>query len=161
MLKNITAPHNHQLCVDQAMNLARQLCRERNSRLTQIREQVLAIIWSSHKPVGAYAILDELSQHNQRAPAPPTVYRALDFLLENNLVHRIASLNAFVGCNAPSQHHEGHFLICQGCNIAIEVEAPAINNAITDAGSRLNFTVTHQCVEVAGYCNQCRKNTDD
>lgn len=161
MPNNISAPHNHQHCVDNAMALAQQLCRERKVRLTAIREQVLEIVWSSHQPIGAYSILDTLSQHSQRAPAPPTVYRALDFLLENKLVHRIASLNAFVGCIDPQHHHEGHFLICQHCKIAIEVEASAINHAIAEAAAQQTFAVTGQCVEVAGYCQRCRQGGEE
>lgn len=154
-MDSISAPHDHQHCVDQAMSLARHLCRERRSRLTPIREQVLAIIWSSHQPIGAYAILERLTA-DRRPPAPPTVYRALDFLMEHKLVHRIASLNAFVGCNDPRHQHEGQFLICQGCQVAIEVSATPINDAIASAAEERDFSVRGQCVEVTGYCQRCQ-----
>ncbi|USA41750.1 transcriptional repressor [Spongiibacter taiwanensis] len=155
MPEDITAPHNHQRCVDSAMATARQICQRRDSRLTPIRETVLAIVWSSHKPIGAYGILERLAEGQAKPPAPPTVYRALEFLLEHKLVHRIASLNAFVGCNDPSHRHEGHFLICQSCSVAIEMDSSAINAAIDTAAKRQHFTVTGQCVEVAGLCQQC------
>lgn len=158
MAHNITAPHNHQVCVDQALTLARDICRQRDSRLTTIREDVLTIVWSSHKPIGAYSILEHLAEKNQKPPAPPTVYRALDFLLENKLVHRIASLNAFVGCNDPAHNHEGHFLICQDCNVAIEMASPAISHAIGDAADHQGFSISSQCVEVTGYCQRCRRD---
>lgn len=157
MTHNITAPHNHQACIDQALALARDLCLQRRSRFTPIREDVLTIVWSSHKPIGAYSILEHLTEKNQKPPAPPTVYRALDFLLENRLIHRIASLNAFVGCNDPAHSHEGHFLICQSCNIAIEMESSAINYAIDKIADKQGFSISSQCVEVAGHCRQCRR----
>lgn len=155
MTKNITAPHNHQHCVDSAMATARAICQRRERRLTPIREAVLTIVWSSHKPIGAYGILERLAADQSKPPAPPTVYRALEFLLETKLIHRIASLNAFVGCNDPDHYHEGHFLICQGCSVAIEMESPAITAAIDTAAKRQQFAVTGQCVEVAGFCRQC------
>ncbi|MCK5886619.1 MAG: transcriptional repressor, partial [Alcanivorax sp.] len=103
-------PHNHQACVAQALSDAHAICRDENARLTPIRERVLELIWQSHKPLGAYDILAKLSSDGHNA-ALPTVYRALDFLLQHGLVHRIASLNAFVGCAHAGEHHRGTFLI--------------------------------------------------
>ena len=97
------------------------LCARQGVRLTELRRRVLELVWQSHKPLGAYDILAVLSETDGRR-APPTVYRALDFLQENGLVHRIASLNAFVGCNNPEHSHQGQFLICRTCHTAIELE---------------------------------------
>jgi hypothetical protein len=91
---------------------------------------VLELVWQSHKPLGAYDILAVLSEQDGRRAAPPTVYRALDFLLENGLVHRIASLNAFIGCSHPEHAHQGQFLICRECHAAIELEQKSISDAI-------------------------------
>lgn len=157
MTTNITANHNHQHCIDQALTQARELCNEQQLRLTRIREQVLTIIWLSHKPIGAYNILAQLSDHGERPPAPPTVYRALDFLLEHGLVHRIASLNAYIGCNEPAHRHDGHFLICQHCQVAIELESPQIDSAIAHAANSKQFQIDSQCVEVVGCCRECQQ----
>jgi Fur family zinc uptake transcriptional regulator len=97
-----------------------------------------------------------LSEEDGRRAAPPTVYRALDFLLENGLVHRIASLNAFVGCSHPEHAHQGQFLICRGCHAAIELEQPLISQAIVNAASGVGFAVEGQTVEVVGLCAGCR-----
>jgi Fur family zinc uptake transcriptional regulator len=83
------------------------LCAQKGLRLTALRRRVLELVWQSHKPLGAYDILAVLSEQDGRRAAPPTVYRALDFLLENGLVHRISSLNAFVGCDAPGTRASG------------------------------------------------------
>ena len=86
-------PHNHQACVNQALDDARHICQQHNARLTPTRQRVLELIWQSHRPLGAYDVLAQLAAEGQNA-APPTVYRALDFLQQHGLVHRIASLNA-------------------------------------------------------------------
>lgn len=100
-------PHNHQACVNQALDDARHICQQHNARLTPTRQRVLELIWQSHRPLGAYDVLAQLAAEGQNA-APPTVYRALDFLQQHGLVHRIASLNAFVGCAHPGKPHTRH-----------------------------------------------------
>ena len=93
------SPHDHQSCIQQALDTAANLCEQRGLNLTPIRRRVLEIVWRSHEPIGAYQILAELAKERDKA-APPTVYRALDFLIDAGLVHRIESLNAFGGCGA-------------------------------------------------------------
>ena len=88
--------------------------------------------------------------------APPTVYRALDFLLAHGLIHRIERLNAFMGCSRPGVPHAGQFLLCTGCGTAAELNDPAIDSAMTAAASRLGFTLTGQTVEADGLCSACR-----
>ena len=118
--------------------------------------RALELVWQSHKPLGAYDILGVLSEQDGRRAAPPTVYRALDFLLENGLVHRIASLNAFVGCNHPEHAHQGQFLICRECHAAIELEQKSISDAIIKSSADVGFRVEGQTVEVVGLCSGCQ-----
>ncbi|MDX1710009.1 MAG: transcriptional repressor, partial [Rhodovibrionaceae bacterium] len=113
--------HDHRHCVEQALGEAADLCRQRGARLTPIRRRVLELVWASHKAVGAYEILDALRSEHAGA-APPTVYRALDFLIAQGFVHRIESLNAFVGCPHPADRHAGQFLICLDCGAAAELD---------------------------------------
>ncbi|KPB34041.1 Transcriptional regulator [Pseudomonas savastanoi pv. phaseolicola] len=139
-----------------ALAEADALCAKQGLRLTNLRRRVLELVWQSHKPLGAYDILAVLSDEDGRRAAPPTVYRALDFLLENGLVHRIASLNAFTGCNHPTHAHQGQFLICRLCHAAIELQHPAISNAIIDAAAGVGFAVEGQTVEIVGVCAGCK-----
>src|SRR5262249_40395465 len=90
-------PHDHRHCIDDALSRAETVCAERGARMTPLRRRVLELVWDSHAPIGAYAIMDLLRAADDRAAAPPTVYRALEFLLDQGLVHKIESLNAFVG----------------------------------------------------------------
>ncbi|WP_313088475.1 Fur family transcriptional regulator [Pseudomonas sp.] len=149
-------PHDHAHCVSSALAEADTLCERSGVRLTALRKRVLELVWQSHKPLGAYDILAELSAQDGRRAAPPTVYRALDFLLENGLVHRIASLNAFIGCSHPARPHQGQFLICRNCHTAIELQQPSISEAIDSAAGQVRFQVEAQTVEVVGLCAPCR-----
>jgi Fur family zinc uptake transcriptional regulator len=132
------------------------LCLKQGLRLTALRRRVLELVWQSHKPLGAYDILAVLSEQDGRRAAPPTVYRALDFLLDNNLVHRIASLNAFIGCNHPEHAHQGQFLICRDCHVAVELEHKTISDAIVESALGVGFAVEGQTVEVVGLCAACQ-----
>src|SRR5438105_11892694 len=89
--------HDHRRCSADVMAHAEALCVARDQRLTATRRRVLEALTASHQPLGAYEIIDRLAASGPR-PAPPTVYRALDFLVANGLVHRIESRNAFIAC---------------------------------------------------------------
>lgn len=151
-------PHDHSHCVSSALAEAEALCAKQGTRLTALRKRVLELVWASHKPLGAYDILGVLSEFDGRRAAPPTVYRALDFLLENGLVHRIASLNAFIGCIHPGELHQGQFLICKSCHTAIELEQAAISQAIVASAEAVGFVVESQTVEIVGLCAGCRES---
>ncbi len=147
--------HQHEHCVHDALAAAETLCAKRGVRLTAIRKRVLELVWASHQPLGAYAILDKLTAEGHK-PAPPTVYRALEFLLEQGLIHRIASLNAFLGCIHPSQQHLACFFICQHCGNAEElVESQTLQQEIQRRALDLGFSIQQSILEVAGWCKQC------
>ncbi len=147
--------HDHHQCVSEALTSAHRLCEERGVRLTSLRQQVLELIWQNHKPLGAYQLMDMLSAASTRRVAPPTVYRALDFLLEQGLVHRINGLNAFIGCPSPDRRHHSHFLICRHCGVAVELDAGALTMNIQLAAREAGFTVESHSVEVMGTCPGC------
>jgi Fur family transcriptional regulator, zinc uptake regulator len=152
-------PHDHTHCVSHALLTAETLCEQAGLRLTALRKRVLELVWTSHKPLGAYDILAVLSETDGRRAAPPTVYRALEFLLEHGLVHRIASLNAFVGCNHPGEVHQGQFLICRNCLAAVELQDADITAALLDSAQRIGFSVEGQTVEITGLCSACRQTS--
>lgn len=147
--------HDHKACVSNAMAMASALCQRRGARLTPLRQRVLELVWRSHVPVGAYEILDRLRVEDGRSAAPPTVYRALEFLMEQKLVHRIESLNAFVGCIDPSRPHSAQYLICRHCGTVTELDDGAVAEAIQDQAKRQGFSIDRQSVEVHGTCGHC------
>lgn len=146
-----------------ALDAAEAAVAARGASLTPLRRQVLALVLDSPQPVGAYALLDRLKAERPGA-APPTVYRALDFLLEHGLVHKVERLNAFVGCAEPHEGHahaaHGHqhphgFLICGVCGDTREVADAAVDRAIAAAAAREGFRPARATVEVEGTCARC------
>ena len=122
-----------------------------------LRQRVLALVWQSHKPVGAYEILDKLGEEGRKA-APPTVYRALEFLIEAGLVHRLDSLNAFIGCPEPERSHTGQFLICRKCRTVTELDDGDIDDLVEQKARTAGFAAEHQMLEVQGLCSECRRS---
>lgn len=151
----ISAKHNHSHCVQNAIAEAESVCDVRNERFTPLRKTVLELVWSSHKPIKAYDLLAQLAEFHER-PAPPTVYRALDFLREAGLVHKIQSINAYVGCADPHRVHQGQFLICDDCGTIAELDDDVITSRIDHNAKRVGFRVSDETVEVTGLCQSCQ-----
>ena len=151
--------HDHQRCTADALKHAEVLCAERSQRLTPIRRQVLEVLLESHNPLGAYEIMDRAAARGPR-PAPITIYRALDFLRENGLVHRIESRNAFVAC--VSTHASGDlvvFLICERCGAVGEASSAAVADQLKSAARAAGFLPKAPVIEIGGICSHCRQAT--
>jgi Fur family transcriptional regulator, zinc uptake regulator len=148
--------HDHERCASAAIAHAEAHCAARAQRLTPMRRQVLEALLASHKPLGAYEIIDRLA--NDVRPAPITIYRALDFLRDNGLVHRIESRNAFVAC---VHNHIGDdlvvFLICEHCGTVGEAPAGAVAEALKSASRAAGFSPKSPVIEIAGICSHCRE----
>jgi Fur family transcriptional regulator, zinc uptake regulator len=128
---------------------------ERGLRLTPLRREVLQLVARAGKPVKAYDLLDSLRDTHGNA-APPTVYRALDFLLENGFIHKLESINAYVACHHPAEQHQVPFLICDVCDGAQEVCDPRVAELIEAQARTFGFTPQGQTVEVHGVCKNCK-----
>ena len=139
---------------------AEALCQERGVRLTEQRKSVLQLLCASDKPLSAYELLDRM-RGTVKNPAPPTVYRALDFLLEQGLVHKLESLHAYVGCTHPEHPHASQFLICDDCGEVSELEDPSVANSLQAAGKAIGFRTKRPVVELLGTCARCTKKEDD
>ena len=148
--------HDHQVCVENALEQAEAVCRDRGLRLTPLRRVVLELVWQGHEPVGAYNLLDALTKQGH-SPSPPTVYRALDFLIQAGLVHRLDSLNAYVGCNAPAHKHESAFLICRSCRNVHELGVDKIRGQIESLADEVGFAAEEHVLEVQGVCAKCQQ----
>ncbi len=148
--------HNHQRCIREAVSRAEAICEREGQRFTGLRRQVFKLVWANHEPVTAYDLLKELRREKGNAE-PPTVYRALEFLQHLGLVHRIESLNAYIGCDHPDREHVSQFMICVHCNQAVEItDDGTMTSAILAKADELGFQVHSQTVEVAGTCRSCR-----
>ena len=140
--------------VDSILGQAEKICAARKLRFTESRRRVLELVCRYSQPVGAYSLLDDLRKDGHSA-APPTVYRALDFLLENGLIHRLATKNTYLACAHPQNQHEGLFLVCSLCGETQEVHNSGVIDSINRSAGKHDFKVEHATVEVAGVCHVC------
>ena len=135
--------------------LAVSLCEGRGVQITALRRRVLELLWASGRPTGAYELIEAVKLRDSRPVAPPTVYRALQFLMAQGLVSRIESLNAYVPCAHPERDHDCLFFICSGCRASVELEDPRIGGLLAEDAAVLGFVATRRMVEVQGTCAQC------
>ena len=150
--------HDHQRCTADALAHAEALCAQRSQRLTPIRRQVLEVLLGSHKPLGAYEIMDRAAVGEGR-PAPITIYRALDFLRDNGLVHRIESRNAFVACvNNQAVGDLVVFLICEHCGAVGEAPSVAMADELRSAARAAGFAPKAPVIEISGVCAHCQQH---
>jgi Fur family zinc uptake transcriptional regulator len=148
--------HDHGRCASDAIAHAEAICASRGERLTPIRRRVLEALLASHAPLGAYELIDRLAEDGGR-PAPITIYRALDFLRAQGLVHRIESRNAFIAC--VHNHVSGDpvvFLICEKCGAVGEAAGAAVADSIKNASRAAGFTPKTPVVEIFGVCAHCK-----
>jgi Fur family transcriptional regulator, zinc uptake regulator len=140
-----------------ALASAEAACRARGARLTPMRREVLEALYATHRPLGAYDIADVLARKSGRKLAPITIYRALDFLLEQGLAHRLASRNDFIAC--PHGHGAGDlvaFLICETCGGVDEMSSSGVAGAISALLAGEGFEPHLQVLEISGRCAHCR-----
>jgi len=145
------------------LDKAETVCERRGANLTALRRHVLGLVLDAASPTGAYELLDRLRQ-TRRGAAPPTFYRALDFLLEQGLIHRVERLAAFVGCIAgctanpdgKNHTHAAQFLICRECGRVIEMQDHHVSTVLARAAHEVGFAVQGATIEADGVCSTCR-----
>jgi Fur family zinc uptake transcriptional regulator len=145
------------------LDRAEAICKHRGARLTELRRHLLGLILDAASPTGAYDLLDRLRQ-SRRGAAPPTVYRTLDFLLEQGLIHRVERLSAFVACvagctadpNGNSHTHAAQFLICRECGRVVEMQDHHVSTVLARAAKDAGFSITNATIEAEGLCSTCR-----
>lgn len=152
---NAFAPHDHGDCVRAALLAADALARERGLRLTPVRRRALEILLERHGALGAYEVLERLAEDGF-GHQPPVAYRALDFLVENGLAHRIRRLNAFAACAHPGKDHHAAFLICRTCNAVAEIAADPLRAVLNEGAASAGFSVERMNIEALGLCPACR-----
>ncbi len=153
-------PHAHHEPVANPVALideVARVCDERGLRLTPLRRRVLELIVAERCPVKAYDLLECLRRERDSA-APPTVYRALDFLLEHGFIHRLESINAYTVCHHPSRRHASPFLICDICRHVTELCDERVSDLLLEQARVHGFLASAQTLEVHGVCRRCRES---
>jgi len=147
--------HDHADCAGDVLARAEAMAAAGGLRLTPVRKRVLEILLEAHRALGAYDVLNRLAAEgfgNQ----PPVVYRALDFLVEHGLAHRIQRLNAFAACMHPGTAHAPVFLICRSCHVVAEADGAGVSEALAAAAGAAGFAVERSTVEALGLCPACK-----
>tara|TARA_R110002096_G_scaffold22830_22_gene73211 strand:- start:445 stop:927 length:483 start_codon:yes stop_codon:yes gene_type:complete len=148
------ARHDHHHCARDGLAQAEALLAGRRQRLTPVRRKTLEILLAEHRAMGAYDVLQILVAEGY-GNQPPVAYRALEFLVEQGLAHRVQRLNAFTACMNPGEAHAPVFLICRGCNAVAETAAAPVRAALDTVASALDFTVERSNIEALGLCPAC------
>ena len=147
----------HMACVpadiETALTEAQALCEARGQKLTPLRRHVLRLLLEAGQPAKAYDLLQHLA--GEGAAKPPTIYRALDFLRDMKLAHKIESLNAYVACGHMDHAHVAVFLICEACGKASELHAVETPLALAAEAAAAGFRVRRSVIEVQGMCADC------
>ncbi|TBR43898.1 transcriptional repressor [Marinomonas agarivorans] len=149
--------HNHADCIENALKVAEELCLQHKQKLTKVRRRALELIWESHRPLGAYQLLAKLSEEGFNS-APPTVYRALDFLLNAGLIHKVESMNAYLGCAHADKKHKGYFLICEKCHNVMECDYQDIHEKLSANVAKNGFLLRSNTIELIGLCQACQNS---
>lgn len=147
--------HDHAHCAKDVLARVDTLAEAEGLRLTPVRRRVLELLLEEHRALGAYDVLDRLSSEgfgNQ----PPVAYRALEFLVDHGLAHRIQRLNAFAACMHPGEAHAPAFLICGTCHAVAEAPAAPVRAALETAAADLGFQVERVNIEALGLCPACQ-----
>ena len=174
-------PHD----VIERLAAAKEHCRLSGARFTPLRQQIYQLVLESDQPVGAYDLITQLQQMRlfemddsdtlkasglskqfvekpstkKRAPknvAPPTVYRSLEFLLSEGLIHQLTSINAYVPCCHPRAQHTAAFLICDQCQRVQECSSLPVQEMMSFAEQDVGFTVERSVIELSGRCQVCQ-----
>ena len=148
--------HDHDHCAGDALRRAEAVSADRGVRLTPVRRRALEILLEEHRALGAYDVLERLAEEGF-GKQPPVAYRALEFLVENGLAHRIRRLNAFVACTHAGEAHEAMFLICDGCGTVAEAPGKAARRAVEKAAGEMGFAVERASIEAVGTCRSCQE----
>ncbi len=150
------APHDHAHCASEVLAQAEAICAAASVRLTPVRRRALEILLEEHRAMGAYDVLKRLAEDGF-GHQPPVAYRALEFLVEHGLAHRIRRLNAFAACTHPADAHAPAFLICEGCNAVAEAPGQGVRVVLEAAAEALGFVVERANIEALGLCPACRE----
>jgi Fur family transcriptional regulator, zinc uptake regulator len=148
------AEHDHSHCAGGVLARAEAVIAQNGVRMTPVRRRALEILLEAHRAMGAYEVLERLGAEGY-GKQPPVAYRALEFLVENGLAHRIRRLNAFAACMHPGEDHAPVFLICRQCNSVAEAPAAPVRAALDAAAADLGFVVERANVEALGLCPIC------
>jgi Fur family zinc uptake transcriptional regulator len=141
--------------VNAQLNVAEAICAKRRRRLTPIRRKVLELLLRHGRSVKAYELLEAMRAVHPGA-APPTVYRALDFLMQEGLIHRLDVVNAWIACHDAGGVPHDLLVVCTGCGAVAEISDPAMSRQLVKRVAQTGFALTTHETEIRALCPQCQ-----
>lgn len=160
---------NHHCTIHKSLDIltqlteAKKICEQNKVRFTTLRQDIYALILQAGKPIGAYDLINALQVERNKDNAsnpvnisPPTVYRSLEFLLDQGLIHKLGSINAYIPCCHPRHAHTTAFLICDNCHNVQEFSNLPVNEIVSYSESDAQFQVTKSTIELSGLCRDCQ-----
>ncbi|WP_420813258.1 Fur family transcriptional regulator [Pararobbsia silviterrae] len=145
--------------IERSLDIADEYCQARGERLTPIRRKVLGLLLASGRATKAYALLDQMRDMHPGS-APPTVYRALDFLLSANLIHRIETINAFSVCHDLTHCQHGILMVCQDCGRVEELHEPKLRKTLIAQVKQSGYRLSGEEIELKGLCPDCQARAE-
>ncbi|ARP78869.1 MULTISPECIES: Fur family transcriptional regulator [Bordetella] len=139
------------------LDLAESLCTQRGRRLTPIRRKVLELLLVHGRSLKAYELLEAMRAEHPGA-APPTVYRALDFLMDEGLIHRLDAVNAWSACHDAAGEPHDLLVVCTGCGAVAEISDPDMSRQLAERVARTGFALATHETEIRALCPQCQQN---
>jgi Fur family zinc uptake transcriptional regulator len=141
--------------IEAQLVLADTLCAQRGKRLTPIRRKVLELLLRHGRSIKAYELLDAIKAEHQGA-APPTVYRALDFLVEEGLIHRLDAVNAWSACHDAAGAPHDLLVVCTHCGAVAEISDPAMSRQLAERVAKTGFALATHETEIRALCPDCQ-----
>ncbi len=148
--------HDHHACIRDALEDATRIAAAKGARFTPVRRRALEILLESHRALGAYDLLKRLDAEGFGAQ-PTVAYRALDFLVEHGLAHKVERLNAFVACMHMAEGHDPAFMICRNCRAVAETARHHPETAFGRGAAEIGFQIESMVMEAEGLCPKCQK----
>ncbi|WP_019937228.1 Fur family transcriptional regulator [Bordetella sp. FB-8] len=141
--------------IEARLALADTLCAQRGKRLTPIRRKVLELLLRQGRSIKAYELLDAIKAEHHGA-APPTVYRALDFLVEEGLIHRLDAINAWSACHDAAGAPHDLLVVCTHCGAVAEISDPSMSRQLAERVARTGFALATHETEIRALCPDCQ-----
>ena len=146
--------HAHSACVDTAHQRFDAVAAASGKRPGIHVKPVFDVLLSQHRAFTAYEVIDQLADKGKRLQATQ-VYRALEELIEMELIHRIETKNAYMACHNGEGCHRPQLFICTSCDRVAEINSDPIQETITKTAQSSGFVVESQKVELLGLCPDC------
>ena len=148
--------------VQKIIDHAESQCRSRGTRLTEKRKAVLSGLLRSNKAQSAYELVELCREELGEKLPPMSIYRILEFLEGEQLVHKLKLANRYIACvhiTCDHKHEVPQFLICNECYRVEEASiTKAMLNTLKRSINEVGFKLDSPQLELSCLCADCASN---